>query len=229
MSLDILILSDIRFVREGLADALGRDGTFKIAGVAVDLEQARLFVSRTPPCIILVDTALPQAISAVETLREFAGGTKIVAFALTETETEVINWALAGISGYIPRDTALSSVVGLLSKIMDGEQVCPTRIAFGMLRWISQCSSPHVKSAHLTPPSGLTLREQEVVHLMSANLSNKEIARHLGIGLATTKSHVHNILAKLGVSKRALAAASLHQRPVRGEDRRSRNEIHAAD
>jgi two-component system nitrate/nitrite response regulator NarL len=211
MALYLLILSDIRFVREGLAEVLGRDGTFQIAGVAADIEQACALVKSAPPRVILVDTSLPHGITAVATLRKNALEAKIVAFALAETETEVIAWAQAGISGYIPRNTALTAMVGLLSSIVHGEQVCPTRIASGMLRWIAQHAGNVTRPQAASGQCELTAREREIASLMSANLSNKDIARRLGISVATTKSHVHNILAKLGVNKRTQAARHLRE------------------
>jgi DNA-binding NarL/FixJ family response regulator len=205
MPLELLILSDIRFIREGLAEALGRDGAFLIAGVATDVEHACALARSAPPRVMLVDTALPHGIAAVASLRKCAPEAKIVAFALTETETEVIAWAQAGIDGYIPRNAPLTALVGLLGRIVHGEQVCPTQIASGMLRWIAR--NPGIAPV-LQPPTGhagLTAREQEIAALMGAGLSNKEIARRLRISLATAKSHVHNILGKLGVSSRSQA------------------------
>jgi two-component system nitrate/nitrite response regulator NarL len=213
MEFDVLILSDIRFVREGLADVLGRDGTFQIVGVASDLEHACKLAQSSPPRVILIDTALPHGIRAVGALRECAREAEIVAFALAETETEVIAWAQAGIYGYIPRNASLSAVVGLLSNIIHGEQICPTRIAAGMLRWIARNSRSVFQGESSVVATGLTAREHEVAHLIGTGRSNKEIARQLGISVATTKSHVHNILGKLGVSKRAIAADRLRQPP----------------
>jgi len=211
MGLGVLILSDIRFVREGLADVLAGEGTFQIVGVAADLEQACRVAQNCPPRVILLDTSLPCGIQAVKLLRQSARDAEIVAFALAETETEVIAWAQAGIYGYIPRNTSLSAVVGLLSNIIHGEQICPTRIASGLLRWIARNSQCVPQSESSGVPTGLTAREQQVARLIGTGRSNKEIARQLGISVATTKSHVHNILAKLGVGKRALAADRLRQ------------------
>jgi two-component system nitrate/nitrite response regulator NarL len=209
MAFDLLILSDIRFIREGLAEVLAREGAFRIAGVAVDVECACAFVKTAAPHIILVDTSLPNGITAVGKLRRSAPEAKIVAFALLETETEVITWAQAGIDGYIPRNTALTALVGRLNGIVQGEQACPTQIASGMLRWIAQHAGAYAPLESVGPHTGLTTREREIAALMCASLSNKEIARRLGISLATTKSHVHNILAKLGVRRRGQAVQLL--------------------
>jgi DNA-binding NarL/FixJ family response regulator len=212
MLLNLLILSDVRFVREGLAEVLGRDGAFRIVGVAATLEQACSLVGAACSPVVLLDTAFRHGIAAVQTLRKCAVSAKVVAFALAETEAEVIAWAQAGISGYIPRNTPLSEFVEQIQCIVRGEQSCGTGIASGMLRWIADhgedLARPGLGTAHM----GLTAREQEIVRLIGASLSNKEIARQLNISVATTKSHVHNILAKLGVPRRSLAARSvLHE------------------
>jgi DNA-binding NarL/FixJ family response regulator len=212
MSFEVLILSDVRFVCEGLSEVLARNKEFSVVGIAVNVEQACGFAKSTQPLIILVDTALPQGLQAVWTLHECASSAKIVAFSLAEIESEVIAWAQAGICGYIPRNTPLSGLVGMLRDIVRGEQVCQTRIASGLLRWISR-SAPRLESRE---PSGgqasLTLREREVAHLIGTGLSNKEIAGRLGISLATTKCHVHSILGKLGVARRVLAVRRLRER-----------------
>jgi DNA-binding CsgD family transcriptional regulator len=62
----------------------------------------------------------------------------------------------------------------------------------------------------------LTPRELEIVHLIGTGLSNKEIARRLDIGLATTKSHVHHAFAKLNVQRRSQVVSRLHEAPARG-------------
>jgi DNA-binding NarL/FixJ family response regulator len=135
-----------------------------------------------------------------------------VAFALRETESEVISWAQAGIHGYIPRDTSLTTLVEMLNNIVRGEQACPSRIASGMLRWIARHAGDFRNSEPTDSRTVLTTREEEVADLMSASLSNKEIARRLGITVATTKSHVHSILSKLGVHKRGLTADRIRSR-----------------
>lgn len=212
MTVELLILSDIRFVREGLTDVLGRDAAFRVAGAAADIDHACRLALSCPPRVILIDSSVPEGATAVGRLRECAIEAKIVAFALRETESEVIAWAQAGIHGYIPRDTPLATLVELLHSIVRGEQTCRSNIASGMLRWIARHAAHSQRAEPKDPPSILTTREEEVADLMRAGLSNKEIAHRLGISLATTKSHVHSILAKLGVRRRALAADRLRAR-----------------
>jgi two-component system nitrate/nitrite response regulator NarL len=199
-SLKLLILSDIRFLREGLAEILSREEAFHTISVAADLGETLSRISVASPDIVLIDAALPNAISAVAVVRRLAPQIRVVALAVAETEAEVIAWAEAGVSGYVPRGAALGDLVGFLRNVMRGEQACSMRVAAGLLRWIANGSrAGTAPSARLV----LTAREAEVVGLIGAGLSNKEIALRLNICLATTKSHVHNVLGKLGLRRRS--------------------------
>jgi two-component system nitrate/nitrite response regulator NarL len=200
----LLILSDIRFLREGLATVLTRDRGFAIVGVANDLAEALPLVTARPRPVILIDAGLPDGLAVVSRLRRLDGLVQIVAFALHETEAEVIAWAEAGVCGYLPRSAALDELADCLDKIMHSEQTCSTRVAAGLLRRLAE--SPRTvsaKTAGVEEVAALTAREDQVAGLIAAGLSNKEIARRLQIGVATVKSHVHNILSKLTLERRS--------------------------
>jgi two-component system, NarL family, nitrate/nitrite response regulator NarL len=210
----MLILSDIRFFREGLAEILKREGSFAAIGLAANIGEALAAAADAAPRIILIDVALPDGLAAASRLRNLSPQPQIVALALAETEPAVIAWAEAGVSGYVPRSAALSELVVLLEGIMRGEQACSGNIAAGLLRWISQSPRRAEPQASAADPGSLTVREEQVVRLIGAGLSNKEIARQLKIGLGTTKSHVHNVLGKLELQRRSQVARWIHSEPV---------------
>jgi DNA-binding NarL/FixJ family response regulator len=203
---NLLILSDIRFFREGLAETLARDGVFHVTGAVGDVDEA-LSISRAGCVqIVLIDAALPDGLVAVRQFRDLGSNAHVVALALAETEGDVIAWAEAGASGYIPRSVALRDFVAFLQEIMRGQQACSRQVAAGLLRWVSRASRENkVSSAAATSPE-LTAREEQVVALICAGLSNKEISRRLNIGVATTKSHIHNLLSKLALQRRGQVA-----------------------
>jgi DNA-binding NarL/FixJ family response regulator len=211
--LSLLLLSDIRFMREGLTDALRREAyTFRTVSVAADLREAMTVMRAGLPDLILIDSALPDGPATVRRLRQHAPEIRIIALAVAETEAEVIAWAEAGASGYVPRSAALADVAGFLTGIMRGEQICSTTIAAGLLRRIA--NGPRAQATNQRARPALTAREEEIVSLIHAGLSNKEIARRLKICLATTKSHVHNVLNKLDLERRTQVSRWLrdHQR-----------------
>jgi len=211
--LSLLLLSDIRFMCEGLTDAL-RQGAcaFRTVSVAADLPEAMTVMRAGLPDLILIDAALPDGPAAVRRLHQHAPEIRIIALAVAETEAEVIAWAEAGASGYVPRSAALADLVGFLTGIMRGEQFCSTRVAAGLLRRIANGPRAHAANPRARP--ALTAREEEIVSLIDAGLTNKEIARRLKICLATTKSHVHNVLSKLDLERRTQVSRWLrdHQR-----------------
>ena len=90
--------------------------------------------------------------------------------------------------------------MAILEGVMRDEQICSPRVASRLLRRLG------VNPPRLAESSTLTRRELEIVQLIDEGLSNKEIARRLKIGVATTKSHVHNALRKLGLGRRSDAA-----------------------
>ena len=100
-------------------------------------------------------------------------------------------------------DASLEDLTVAVESAARGELFCSPRVAFTLLRRVGAMAI-QIKSAEgeAGPLSELTLREQEILQLVDRGMSNKEIARHLGIGLATAKNHVHHILEKLHVHRR---------------------------
>jgi two-component system, NarL family, nitrate/nitrite response regulator NarL len=202
---NLLILSDIRFLREGLAEILARERSYHIV-VAATVAETLDAVRMGPLDMILIDATLPNGREAVTRLHERAPDVRLVALAVTEIDAEIIAWAEAGVCGYLPRSAALCDLVGYLDAIMHGEQSCSTRVAAGLLRWIAIGRHSRLSEADAVSPPSLTVREEEIAALIGAGFSNKEIARRLSIGLATTKTHVHNLLGKLQLERRTQVA-----------------------
>jgi DNA-binding NarL/FixJ family response regulator len=123
-----------------------------------------------------------------------------------ETEESIVAWAEAGVAGYIPRTAALADLITLLTDILLGEQVCSGTVAAGLLRRIASAAVPGRGQGVQPVVPLLTFREQQIVQLITEGMTNKGIARHLDIGVATTKSHVHSLLRKLSLNRRGQVA-----------------------
>jgi two-component system nitrate/nitrite response regulator NarL len=209
-SINVVVLSDVRFVRDALVALLDRSGKTKVVKAVGELDFEFEQAMALRPDIALIDTGLPDGLAAVRYTRQLAPQVRIVALALAEREEHVILWAEAGISSYIPRSAALQDLVHLLERSMRDEQACSPHIANRLMRRIASGFAP----LRATEQATLTHREMEIVRLVSEGMSNKEIANRLKIGLATTKSHVHNALGKLGMVRRSQAAQWMHQRAM---------------
>ena len=131
---------------------------------------------------------------------------KIVALAVPELEPELMQWVEAGIAGYVTEDAELDDLVEAIRSAARGEAACSPKMTAALIRRIAVLSSQRKKTR---PVDALTSREREVMALLEQGLSNKEIARRLSIQLSTAKNHVHNILEKLGATRRAEAVAEV--------------------
>jgi two-component system nitrate/nitrite response regulator NarL len=200
-----LVLSEIRLLGEGLAQALACDGKVATCCFCTTLQEGLEKIADLRPETVLVDAALPEGPQSVNRILVVEPRTKVVVFAVTETPDNIIAWAEAGVAGYIPRTAAITEIAALLLRIMKGEQNCSAQVAASLLRRLSQPIGFANGQADAVPTLMLTARETQVVELLAAGLSNKHIARRLNIGVATIKSHVHNVLGKLGVQRRSQA------------------------
>jgi two-component system, NarL family, nitrate/nitrite response regulator NarL len=207
-SADALIVSEARFLRESLAEILTRVASIRVCGLSGTLAHALATAQAQRPEIVLLDVAFPGGIQAAARLSAAVPEASVVALAIAETEENVLAWAEAGIAGYVPNTASVDDLVSLIEQIRRGEQTCPTRIVGSLLRRIG--ASERAAKPSLPSATPLTRRELEISRLIATGFSNKDIARRLGISLGTTKSHVHNLLGKLSVQRRAEVMARMN-------------------
>ena len=117
------------------------------------------------------------------------------------------NPLLASFSGYVPRESGAEEVRRAVIDVMEGRMHCAPQIAAAMYGRLA--SFLLLLGQQRSLPS-LTFREGEILELVEQGFSNKEIARQLAISSSTVKNHMHSILQKLQVSRRAQAVARLH-------------------
>jgi two-component system, NarL family, nitrate/nitrite response regulator NarL len=209
LGLRIVVVWWVRFLGESLAETLERDPLVSVVGVCSDLSEVVALSPALQADVVLLDARIPEGISAVRRALDIAPGMRIVASGVRETEDDVVAWAEAGAIGFIPRTAPLADFARLVVDIHSGEQICSARIAAGLLRRISMTAGRgNGGNAPLLAPA-LTKRELQAAELIRSGLSDKEIARRLNISLATTKSHVHNLLGKLNLQRRRQVADCL--------------------
>ena len=207
--LRLLVVSDVRFVRESLGEILGRSAGISVVGHcggADVLVQSRAL----DPDMVLLDTAAHDGLSTVRQMRAASAGMLVVVFALIESVENVLTWVEAGVSGYISSTAAAADIGPMIAEIKAGRQTCSAVVVASLLRRVATRTG--ASRGHESDPQPLTPREFEIVRLVSTGLSNKKIARDLRISLATTKSHVHNALGKLRVQRRSQIATWMYAR-----------------
>jgi DNA-binding NarL/FixJ family response regulator len=222
----LMIVASVRLYREGMQASLARRPELSILGAASTVEDALGLMIPAPPDIVIIDIAGRDSLMDVRTIRHHLPDLPIVGFGVQEVEAEILACAEAGLAGYVPRDASLDDLVRRLESVHQGELLCTPRIAATLFRRLAAHAHSERSSAEVL---SLTAREREVLRLIDAGLSNKEIAVRLHIEVCTVKNHVHHLLEKLRVSSRTQAAARLGAYTALGPARGAANpDLHPA-
>jgi len=204
MKLRVLVVSNVRVVREGLNSVLARRGAVEVVST-VDMLHARDQSTELHPDVVLFDAARQDSVEFVKDLVASAPHSKVVAFGVKETDEEILALAAAGTAGYVRESAESSDVVRVLEQVMCDELPCSPRAAASLYRRVAVLSQGG--NDPCTTP--LSRRELQIAQLIDCGLTNKQIGRELGIEAATVKNHVHNLCEKLKVHRRGEAVARI--------------------
>lgn len=204
--LRVLIVSDVRFYREGLERALNIQPRVAVVGVATHSGAPALLTSLDVDVVLLDLLLQDDILASVRAVTRRVPGARVVVLAGPDVEQMIVDCAEAGISGYVTRDHSLDELTTVLERAARGEVICTPRVAGILLHRVSVLARDR-RGPDRT--SALTSRELEVVGLIGQGLSNKQIARRLSIEVPTVKNHVHSILRKVGAARRGEVASRL--------------------
>jgi DNA-binding NarL/FixJ family response regulator len=198
MSIRVLIADDHAVVRQGLRMFLGLDPEFEIVGEAADGVQAVKQAQQLNPDVVLMDLLMPNmdGIQATAVIRREQPDIEVIALTSVLEDGSVVGAVRAGAIGYLLKDAEPNELNRAIRAAAAGQVQLSPKAAERLMREVRAPESPET----------LTDREVEVLRLLAEGHSNKEIARALTIGEKTVKTHVSNILAKLGVPSRTHAA-----------------------
>jgi NarL family two-component system response regulator LiaR len=198
MTIRILIADDHDVVRQGLRMFLSLDPDLEILGEATNGAEALSLTRALKPDVVLMDLLMPQmdGIAATQAVRRECPDTEVIALTSVLEDASVTGAIRAGAIGYLLKDTQAEELCRAIHAAAAGQVQLSPQAAARLMREVRAPESPET----------LTDRETEVLRLLARGRANKEIARDLGIGEKTVKTHVSNILAKLDVQSRTQAA-----------------------
>jgi DNA-binding NarL/FixJ family response regulator len=203
----VFIVDDHPVVREGFSHLFQLVEGIEPVGTAGDGDEALALIGPARPDIVLLDMQLPGDDGAVVTrrIKESYPEARVIIFTAGVDRDQVARARAAGAEGILLKTTPVANLIRALHEVLDGRQVVDLDLT-GVLQ------SPGDQDG----PSPLSERELEVLSLLAEGMSNKELARALFISRATVKSHMENILRKLGVPDRAGAVAEGFRRGLVG-------------
>ncbi|MEV0560924.1 response regulator transcription factor [Dactylosporangium sp. NPDC050588] len=217
----VVIADDQVLVRHGLRLILELAG-FEVVAEAADGAEAVAAVAAHGPDVVLMDLRMP-VMDGVEATRRIvedtAGRTRVLALTTFDTDQHVLDALRAGAAGFLLKDVTSDGLSDAIRHAVAGEPVLAPSVLTRVLDHFA-ARQPSLSS----PPPGLrdlSERELEVLGRIGAGLSNAEIAADLVISMATVKTHVRHILAKLDVRDRAQAIVVAHDAGLRHDPTRS--------
>jgi two-component system nitrate/nitrite response regulator NarL len=197
----VLILSDSRLIRETLATSLRQRLNSPRIHCVASFAEAVTRLDIAEPGIVVIDAELRDGLSATKGLRLRDPVTRLIAFNVDAAAQDVVAWAEAGTVACVLCSASLGEIIERIVTAITDETIANGSSVTLLARNTSPFGGATDSLAGM-----LTAREKEVVRLIVAGESNKDIARLLSISVPTVKSHVHNLLVKLGLQRRGKLA-----------------------
>jgi DNA-binding NarL/FixJ family response regulator len=194
----VLICDDHAVVRQGLRTYLELQEDIEVVGEAADGQAAIDAAVRHRPDVVLLDLAMPDrdGLGALPRLRELA---RVIVLTSFGEDDRLFAALRGGAVGFLLKDTEPAELVRAIRAADAGQSPLSPAVAARVIDQLAQAGRPRAIEA-------LTPREREVLRLIAEGLSNKRIARELGVAEKTVKTHVGHVLAKLELTDRTQAA-----------------------
>ena len=198
MAIGVLITDDHKVVRQGLKMVLDLDPELEVVGEAENGEEATRLARRLEPDVVVMDLVMPvmDGVEATRVIRRELPDTQVVALTSVLEDASVTGAVRAGAIGYLLKNTGSDELCRAIKAAAEGQVQLAPEAAVRLMREVGAPKDPQA----------LTERETDVLKLIARGMANRQIARSLYIGEKTVKTHVSNILLKLGVNSRTQAA-----------------------
>jgi DNA-binding NarL/FixJ family response regulator len=203
----ILLADGQSLFREAVRVVLESEPGLKVVAEAGDGLEAVAAAERTLPDVALIDTNLAncEGVRATYLITERVPTCRVCVLADEEDERMLVDAVEAGATGFVTKESPLAELVGAARTLHAGETLIPPRMLGPLLSRLIQRRREQDEA--LRKASGLTRREREVLALLADGADNDGIAQALVISPQTARTHIQNVLGKLGVHSRLEAAA----------------------
>lgn len=198
----VSMIEDHQILVDSLSLMLRYESDIDFLGSASSISNGHNLIKETTPDVLLLDVGLPDGngLDLIPEINAISPDTNIVVLTSLSDETTLMRVIDSGISGFVSKNSELSELMETIRKAAEGEIVMPTSLLMGLLMRL-----PRDKAAAYQEDKGwerLTMREHEVLELLAAGKSGNEIAEELHIAPLTVRTHIRNLMSKLGVHSR---------------------------
>jgi DNA-binding NarL/FixJ family response regulator len=207
-SVRVMVVDDQGLVREGLMTLLHAAAGIEPVAVAADGEEAVTLAARHRPDVVLMDLRMPRmdGVQATRLIRQARPETEIVVLTTHADEDSILDAMAAGARGYLTKDAGIAEITRAVQAAAGHHAFLDPAVQARLLAAATAGRpDPATSRTAQALPDDLTPREAEVLTLIAAGLSNREIAAQLVVSDATVKTHVNHVFSKIGARDRAQA------------------------
>ena len=207
--ISVALIEDNRLIREGIAALLNEHPDLKLVAGASSAHSSLLRAAN--PQVVLLDRGLGRGsrLRLAEKVKSDVPQAKVILMDVLPVHEDIVEFGNLGVSGFILKDATRDDLVNTIRSVAQGAHVLPPQLATTLVSHRERHGPPRGRPDALSVR--MTPREREVINLIAAGLSNKEIATRLEISTDTVKSHVRNIMKKLMLHTRLQIAAYVHR------------------
>ncbi|MFF7390672.1 response regulator [Streptomyces scabiei] len=218
----LLLVDDDPLVRRGLSLMLGGADDIEIVGEGADGDEVEALVDRTRPHVVLMDIRMPtvDGLSATERLRARPDAPEVVVLTTFHADDQVLRALRAGAAGFVLKDTAPAEIVEAVRRVAAGDPVLSPAVTRQLMAHAAGPGPDTRRTTARSRVATLNDREREVAVAVGRGASNAEIAAELFMSVATVKTHVSRVLAKLGLNNRVQIALLTYDAGLLEEDGR---------
>jgi DNA-binding NarL/FixJ family response regulator len=203
----ILLVDDQRLMREGLRTLLELEADFEIAGEAGDGQAGLDAIAQLAPDVVLMDIRMPgmDGVEATRRLLQRDPAARVIILTTFDDEQYVFEGLRAGARGYLLKDVSGDELARAIRTVMDGGALIEPSVARKVFAEFARLA-PSARGVNNGLAEPLSEREIEVLKLVAAGMSNREIAQQLFLAEGTVKNYVTAVLGKIGARDRTQAA-----------------------
>jgi DNA-binding NarL/FixJ family response regulator len=198
----VFLLDDHELVRRGVRDLLEAEPDIKVVGEAASAESALARIPALRPDVAILDVRLPDGdgVSVCREIRSRIPGVACLMLTSFEDEQALFEAIMAGAAGYVLKQIRGTDLVGAVRTVASGQSMLDPRAAG---RLMASLRAP----AKADPLAGLTKQERRILELIGDGLTNRQIGERLFLAESTVRNYISALFAKLGMERRAQAAA----------------------
>ncbi|MEU4573003.1 response regulator [Nonomuraea sp. ATR24] len=194
----VVIVDDQALLRGSFRVLVNSEPDLEVVGEAATGVEAIAVVQETQPDVVLMDVRMPE-MDGIEATRRIKDVSRILIVTMFDIDAYVYDALRAGASGFMLKDTPPTDLLAAIRVVAGGEALLAPTVTRRLIEEFARTPAlPAVRGL-----DGVTEREREVLALIARGLSNAEIADHLQVTLATVKTHITRLLAKLDARDRA--------------------------